>query len=60
MASSVRLPRVRMSWRSHWNSSGIQLSPTPRPTRSFESTAADETALATSSGSRIASFRTFV
>src|SRR5690606_32819090 len=56
----VRAPRVDMSWPSQRNSSGIQLRPTPRPIRLFDSTAADATAFAVSRGSRMPSFRTFV
>ncbi len=44
----------------HANSSGIQLSPTPSPTRSFERTAIDESCFATRSGSRIGSLMTLV
>ena len=52
--------RVAKSVPHHVASSGIQLSPTPRPTRLPESTAAEPTVLATRSGWRMGSLRTCV
>ena len=60
ICSSRRLPRVFISWPSHWNSSGIQLSPTPRPMRPGNMAAIELTDLATSSGSRSEVLSTFV
>ena len=60
ICSSRRLPRVFISWPSQVNSSGIQLSPTPSPTRPGNIAAIEPTALATSNGSRSGVLSTFV
>ena len=60
IASLVRAPRVFMSLWSHSNSSGIHDRPTPMPIRPSARAAIDDTVLATSSGSRMPSFRTLV